>query len=113
MSGVKSRGTVCVQPNPTERPKWISPGGDYDPGTLTIRIDKMKPVPWPHKECVKIGDLDLGERHLVALTSDGKRIQSFWFRFYEYETDYLCMSFDGYQGVQLHGKKSDPWCKCK
>jgi len=62
---------------------------------------------------VKIGEMELSERHLVTLTSDGKRIQSFWFRFSEYKSDDLCLAFDGYQGVQLQGAKRSPWCKCK
>ena len=75
------RGTVCVAPNPSEPPKLVSPGGYYNPATLTIQIDKRQPIKWPHKESVQIGDLDLSERHLIVLTSDGKRIQSFWLRF--------------------------------
>src|SRR3974377_1111987 len=97
-----SRGTICVVPNSPEPPTLVSPGGFYNPATLTLIIDKRAPIPWPHKEWVRIDDLDTNERHLVVLTSDGKKIQSFWFRFSEYKTGRLCISFDGYQGVQLH-----------
>jgi hypothetical protein len=78
-----------------------------------LKIDKRPPVPWPHKESVKIDDLDVSERHLVVLVSDGKTIQSFWFRFSEYKATDLCIIFDGYEGVQLDDRKSSPWCKCK
>jgi hypothetical protein len=111
--GQSMHGTVCVVPNPSERPERISPGGQYNPATLSIRIDKRPPIPWPHKERVKIDDLDVGERHLVVLTSDGKRIQSFWLRFKDYESTNLCISFDGYQGVQVNDQESSLWCKCK
>ena len=47
------------------------------------------------------------------LTSDGKRIQSFWFRFSDYKDVKLCLSFDGYQGVQLGDKQHALWCRCK
>ena len=47
-----------------------------------------------------------------VLTSDGKRIQSFWFRFSDYPSNSLCLAFDGYQGVQLHDSKTAR-CKCK
>jgi len=113
LSGQRKPGTVCVAPNPSEPPTRISPGGNYNPATLSVKIDKRQPILWPHKESVKIGDLDLAERHLVVLTSDGRRIESFWFRFAEYNSGELCVSFDGYQRVQLRDTKSSPWCKCK
>jgi hypothetical protein len=106
-------GTVCIAPNSAEPPTRISPGGYYNPATLLLKIDKREAIPWPHKESLKIADLDLKERHLVVLISDGKRIQSFWFRFADYKHVDLCISFDGYQGVQLQEAKSSPWCKCK
>ena len=113
LSGQTERGTICVAPNSSERPTRVSPGGDYNPATLTLSVDKGKPIPWPHKESVKISDLSLGERHLIVLTSDGKRIQSFWFRFSDYKSTDLCIDFDGYQGVRLQERKYSPWCKCK
>jgi hypothetical protein len=91
----------------------FSPGGDYNPKTLLLKIDKRPPIHWPHKEGVKIEGLDLKERHLAVLTSDGKRIQSFWFRFTDYKSTELCVAFDGYQGVQLQELKGALWCKCK
>jgi hypothetical protein len=111
--GQARRGMVCVAPNSAKPPERFSPGGNYNPATLSVRIDKGQWVLWPHKESVKIGEMELSERHLVTLTSDGKRIQSFWFRFSEYKSDDLCLAFDGYQGVQLQGAKRSPWCKCK
>jgi len=83
------------------------------PATLSLKIDKNPSILWPHKESTKIGDLDVSQRHLVVLTSDGKKIQSFWFRFSDYKSTDLCMDFDGYQGVRLQEKKYSPWCKCK
>jgi hypothetical protein len=80
----------------------VSPGGAYNPATLSVKIDKQNPLPWPRKENAKIEGLDRKGRHLVVLFSDAKRIQSFWFRFGDFETTKLCMSFDGYQGAQLH-----------
>jgi hypothetical protein len=106
-------GSVCVLPNPAERPTRISPGGDYNPATLTVRIDKGQQIPWPHKQPVKIENLTLEGSHLIVLTSDGKRIQSVWFRFSDFKETTLCLYFDGYQGVQLGDKRSALWCKCK
>jgi hypothetical protein len=113
LSGQLNRGTICVAPNSSEPPRLISPGGNYNPATLSISIDKREPILWPHRESIQIGNLELDRRHLVVLTSDGKRIQSFWFRFSDYESRELCIDFDGYQGVRLQEKKYSPWCKCK
>jgi hypothetical protein len=106
-------GSVCVLPNSAERPTRISPGGDYNPDTLTVRIDKGQPLRWPHKEPVLIDELDLQGQHLVVLTSDGKRIQSFRFKFTEEDKAKLCIYFDGYQGVQLGDRKNALWCAAK
>ena len=78
-----------------------------------MRIDKAQWILWPHQEGVKISNIALGERHLITLVSDDKQIQSFWFRFSEYKSVELCVTFDGYQGVQLWETKRSPWCKCK
>jgi hypothetical protein len=90
------RGTVCVLPNSFEPPTRISPGGEYNPATLSVRIEKRQPILWPHKKPVRIEHLSLNERHLVVLTSDGKRIQSFWFQFSDYQDVKLCLYLDGY-----------------
>jgi hypothetical protein len=60
LSGQAQRGTVCVAPNSTEPPKLFSPGQYF----------------WPHKAGMTIDDLDFNERHLVTVTSDGKRLFS-------------------------------------
>jgi hypothetical protein len=106
-------GTVCVAPNSTKPPTRISPGGAYNPKALSVKIDSGRLILWPRAESVLIGNLDLEQRHLVKVTSDGKIIQSFWFRFSEYKSNDLCVAFDGYQGVQLQERQRSPWCKCK
>ena len=40
-------GTVCVAPNSTQRPTVVSPGQDYNPATLSVRIDKGPSRLWP------------------------------------------------------------------
>lgn len=76
-------------------------------------IDKRPLVPWPHKRTIKIENLALNERHLIVLRSDGRRIQSFWFRYSEFKDSKLCVSYDGYQGVQFGDKYNTFWCRCK
>ena len=109
-------GSICVAPNSSEHPTMISPGGDYNPATLLLKIDHREEIPWPHEKPVSVKELTLEEPHLIVLTSDGKRIQSFRFRFSEYPNAELCMSFDGYQGVQLYDKGTNrrraKYCGC-
>lgn len=107
------RGTVCLAPISSQPPRWISPGGDYNPATLSVKIDHGRWILWPHKESVVIGDLDLNQRHLLTVTSDGKPIQSLWFRFSEYGNSDLCVSFDSYSLIQVHGRKDSQPCKRK
>ncbi len=106
-------GSVCVLPNSPERPTRISPGGEYNPSTLTIRIDNRETLHWPHKQRVLVNNLELDEKHLVVLTSDGRRIQSFRFKFSPEDNAKLCIYFDGYQGVQLGSVASAYWCRAK
>jgi hypothetical protein len=111
--GQSPRGTICVAPVSPERPTLGREGGFYNPATYTMRIDKVTPIVGPHKDFVQIGDLELNKRHVVLLTSDGKTIQSIWFRFSDYGSSHLCLSFDSYLLIQMKDTKQSPWCKCK
>jgi hypothetical protein len=87
-------------------------------GMLTIKIDTRESVPWPHKESIKIDDLDLTQSHLVVASCDGKPVQSFRFHFSEFKASGLCLTFedlfDGYEGMRLWDARHSPWCKkCK
>lgn len=106
-------GSVCVLPNSPKRPTRISPGGDYNPDTLTVRIDTRNPIHWPHKAPVSIEGLDLQDKHLIVLTSDGRQIMSARFRFSDYHDVHLCAYFDGYQGIMLGNTSDALWCKVK
>jgi hypothetical protein len=109
-------GSICVAPNSTQAPTRFSPDQYYNPATLRLRIDQQNTISWPHDKPLKISGLALDERHLVALTSDGKPLQALRFRFSEYPGTELCMSFDGYQGVQLYDKGTNrrraKYCGC-
>src|SRR5881227_1575680 len=112
-AGEHKTGSICVLPNSPEPPTRFSPGGEYNPKTLTLRIDAQEPIRWPHNQPVLIDGLDPQMSHLVVLTSDRKRIQSFRFKFAEDDYARLCIYFDGYQGVQLGNKKNADWCRVK
>jgi hypothetical protein len=85
----------------------------YNPNTLRLRVDHQEALRWPHNAPVLINHLDLQDNHLVVLTSDGKRIQSFRFKFSEGDDARLCIYYDGYQGVQLGNTKNADWCRVK
>lgn len=80
-----------------------------------MKVDARPSVPWPRKTSLKIDDLDLEESHLVVAFCNGKAAQSARFRFAEYKTSDLCLTFedlfDGYEGMRLWGAKHAPWCK--
>jgi len=42
-------GSVCVLPNSPEPPTRMSRGGEYNPDTLMVRVDKRESLRWPHK----------------------------------------------------------------
>ena len=110
-------GSVCIASR-ADDPFWKEPiprNGEIDSHGLRVKIDKRPAIAWPQKKSLEIDTLEAGGRHLlVILDSGGKAIESVWFRFSEYKSTDLCMSYDGYQGMQLHGDtRRTPWCKCK
>jgi hypothetical protein len=106
-----ARGTICVLAQPDHFPAGTLMGSvQYNPATLKLRIDKQNAISWPHKENLKINDLGPEERHLLTIMSDGKPVQSVWFRFTS-DLD-LCLEFDSYGAIQIGGIKHS-LCKCK
>ncbi len=95
ISGAAQRGTgsVCVAAR-IDDPFW------KEPATL------------PNSE---IDGLDISERHLlVVLDSSGKPIESVRFKFADYKSTDLCVTYDGYQGIGLQeATRRTPWCKCR
>lgn len=109
----RASGSICVLPNSPEPPSRISPGGMYNPETLTVHVDNRENVRWQHKTPVVIEGLDSQAKHLVVLIYDGKPIQSVRFKFSDYHDEKHCVFFDGYQGVQLGNRTNALWCKAK
>ena len=112
LSGQAQDGKVCIAPISSEPPRLASDGGMYNPANLSVKIDTGKLMLWPHRESIPVNDLKLDQRHLVSVFSDGKRIQSLWFRFSEYGND-LCPTYDAYDLILLRERKSSRECKCK
>jgi hypothetical protein len=105
-------------PARVDDPFWKEPAtlpdGQINSHGLKVRIDKRPAVTWPDRKGLKIEGLQSDERHtLVVLSSDGKPIESVKFKFSEYKSVELCMTYDGYQGIGLKEvTRKTPWCNC-
>ena len=111
-------GSVCVAAR-TDGPFWKEPAalpsGEINSHGLKVRVDKRPIEEWPRRKSLKFDGLDIRETHLlVVLDSSGKPIESVRFRFSDYKSTELCMSYDGYQGIGLQeATRRTPWCKCR
>jgi hypothetical protein len=103
LDGIPQSGTVCVLP--------IAP--ELETKGLRLRIDKQQELPWPHNQPMKIEALNLSERHVVVVTAQNKRVQSFRFDFLDYSDAKLCLVFDGAELAHLGSSRSASWCSCK
>ncbi len=113
LDGIPQFGTVCILPIASEREHKVSSVEDYNPATLKLRIDKRQELVWPHERPVKIEPFSLKEKHVVAVTSDKKEIQSFRFDFIDYWDAKLCLAFDGPQLAHVESHRSASWCNCE
>ena len=102
-------GMLCVIPDPPNCCDRVTVL--FDLKTLMFRIDSGTKTPWPQKMGFKVEGLSLGEKHLVVVYSGGKPIQSFRFRFTDYNETELCLLFDGYGGPDL--RPMSKLCHCK
>jgi len=120
ISGAAQRGTgsVCVAAR-IDDPFWKEPAtlpnDEINSHGLKVRVDTRPVEEWPQRKSLKIDGLDTSERHLlVVLDSSGKPIESVRFKFSDYKSTDLCMTYDGYQGIGLHeATRRTPWCKCR
>jgi len=106
--GEPRTGMLCVIPDPPGCCDRVTV--PFDLKTLMFRIDNGDKTPWPTKTGFKIEGLSLEEKHLVVVYSRGKAIQSFRFRFTDYQETELCLLFDGYGGPDLRHRSK--LCHC-
>ena len=111
-------GSVCVAAridDPFFKEPAVLPNGEINSRGLKVRVDKRPVEEWPQRKSLKFDGLDTNERHLlVVLDSSGKPIESVRFKFSDYKSTGLCMSYDGYQGIGLQeATRRTPWCKCR
>ena len=111
------QGSVCIAAR-VDDPFWKEaptlPNGRLNTHGLKLKIDDQPAALWPDRKSLKMENLDTQKRHLlVVLDSKGKPIESARFNFAEFETTDICMTYDGYQGIQLNdASRHTPWCKC-
>jgi hypothetical protein len=111
------QGSVCVAAradDPFVKEPPTLPNGKPNTHGLKLKMDKQPATPWPDRKSLKIADLDTRELHLlVVLDSGGKPIESVRINFTKFKTADICMTYDGYQGIQLNDvSRHTPWCKC-
>lgn len=114
----QSKGSVCIAAridDPFFKEPATLPNGEINSHGLKVRIDRRPAEEWPQRKSLKVDGLDTGERHLlVVLDSSGKPIESVRFKFSDYKSADLCMTYDGYQGIGLQeATRRTPWCKCR
>lgn len=108
-------GSVCVASR-SDDPWWkVAAPDSINTRGFSVRIDNGSAVLWPQLKSLKLGGLDLEKTHLlVILDGNGKPVESVRFRFSSFKQVDLCMSYDGYQGMQLgEATRRTPWCKCR
>jgi len=113
-TGQTQKGTVCVASR-VDDPWWkVAPPEATETRGYKVKIDGTAAAPWPAKKGLTLDGLDLENRHiLVVIDGSGKPVESVRFRFSTYSSAKLCMTYDGYQGVQLQEQsRHTPWCKC-
>ena len=73
-----------------------NPSGEINSHGLKVRVDTRPVEEWPQRKSLKIAGLDTSEQHLrVVLDSSGKPIESVRFKFSDYKSTDLCMTYDG------------------
>ena len=79
---------------------------------LSIRIDDGDTVPWPRKQRVQVKDLALDRSHLVTARCAGKPLQAARFRFSDFKSTNVCVTYDPYGGIYQFDYTMRGWgCK--
>ena len=105
-------GSLTIFTVPDTWSKYVGPGLYCEANQLSIRIDNGATFPWPRKERTHVNDLALDRSHLVAARCAGKPLQVTKFRFSDFNSNNVCVSYDVYGGIYLFDYKTHGWgCK--
>lgn len=71
-------------------PSWArNPAGATFGSIFYIQVDDLEPIKISAKESGLVEDLNLDIKHIIKISFNGKRIESFWFDFKKYECNEL------------------------
>lgn len=102
-------GSLTIFTVPSAWSKYVGPGLYCDATKLSIRIDHGAAVQWPRKQRVEVRNLALGQPHLVTARCAGKPLQAARFRFSEFKSTQICVSYDVYGGIYLFDFTTRGW----
>ena len=83
-SDQSNSGRLCLAavPEPTNDMKSLSnPAGGNPRVTYSVQVDRQEPVELSLDDVLWIETLGLSDRHSIVIRADGKRLESFFFRF--------------------------------
>jgi hypothetical protein len=108
----QENGFLTIFTVPDTWSKYVGPGRYCEPSKLSIRIDNGDTVQWPRKQRVQVKDLALDQSHLVTARCAGKPLQAARFRFSDFKSVHVCVSYDVYGGIYLFDYTTRGWgCK--
>lgn len=112
-----SVGRLCLAaaPTPTSgQPSLSNPTGGLPDATYAIQIDDAAPIELSRSTGIWSLPLAVGDRHLVSITQDSTRIESFYFRFEPGEATELCLFMKGFYQTWILWplERTGDWCSC-
>lgn len=102
-------GSLTIFTVPNTWSKYIGPHTYCEPDRLSVRIDHGDTVQWPRKQRLQVKDLALHRSHLVTARCDGKALQAVRFRFSNFKSTHVCVSYDAYGGIYLFDYTTRGW----
>jgi hypothetical protein len=105
-------GSLTIFTVPNTWSKYVGPGKYCESGKLSVRIDQGNTVQWPRKQREEVKDLALDRSHLVTARCIGKPLQAVRFRFSDFKSTHVCVSYDVYGGIYIFDYTKRGWgCK--
>ena len=89
--------------------KYVGPNLYCDSSKLSVRVDRHDWFHWSQKEHVEVNDLDFDKAHLVEVRCEGKPLQATKFRFSDYKSTHVCVTYDVYGGIYLFDYTTRGW----
>ena len=105
-------GSLTIFTVPDTWSKYVAPGKYCESIKLSLRIDHGDTVEWPRKQRIEVKDLALDRSHSVIARCAGKPLQAVRFKFSDYKSTHVCVSYDPYDGIDLFDYTMRGWgCK--